>query len=189
MRIISGRFRGRDLGKVPDGVRPTTDRVRESLFSVLGAVDDLRVLDLFAGTGALGLECYSRGAASIVFVERSRRVARALQKRFDALPLDEAESGNLELRVQPAQRALSHLERDGVAPFDLVFVDPPYADLEDTPIFETLVGSTLLAADAMVVVEGPTRHALRVPEALQPADERIYGETRLTWLRYQNHGA
>jgi len=88
MRIISGRFGGRDLGAVPEGVRPTSDRVRESLFSVLGSVEGLSVLDLFAGTGALGLETVSRGASEVLFVERSRRVARELSQRLERLGLD-----------------------------------------------------------------------------------------------------
>jgi 16S rRNA (guanine966-N2)-methyltransferase len=88
MRIIAGRLRGRALGPVPEGVRPTADRVRESLFSVLGSVEGLRVLDLCAGTGALGIEAYSRGASEVVWVERSRTVARALSARLADLGIE-----------------------------------------------------------------------------------------------------
>ena len=92
MRVISGSLGGRDLGSVPDGVRPTGDRVRESLFSILGSIRGMRVLDLFAGTGALGLEAVSRGAKSVVFVDRSRRVVRTLRRRIQNLGLEEGDA-------------------------------------------------------------------------------------------------
>lgn len=183
MRIISGHLRGRDLGRVPDGVRPTTDRVRESLFSSLGAVDDLVVLDLFAGTGALGLEAYSRGAGRVVFVERSKGVARALKKRLEGLGL--ADEDALRLMQTDARRAIRRLAEGGATAFDLVFVDPPYVEggeSEREPILTALFASGILASDAMVVVEGPTRHPLPPLPGIRVVDERRYGDTLLTWL-------
>ena len=183
MRIISGHLRGRDLGRVPDGVRPTTDRVRESLFSSLGALEGCAVLDLFAGTGALGLEAYSRGADRVVFVERSKGVARALRKRLQRLGL--AEEERLRLVVADARRALKRLAEAGEAGFDLVFVDPPYVEggeSEREPILEALFTSGLLDSEAMVVVEGPTRHPLRPLPGIRVVDERRYGDSLLTWL-------
>ena len=183
MRIISGHLRGRDLGRVPDGVRPTTDRVRESLFSSLGGLEGCRVLDLFAGTGALGLEAYSRGAERVLFVERSKGVARALQKRLSMLGLEDDEA--LHLVVSDARRALRRLADGGETPFDLAFVDPPYVEggeSEREPVLEALFGSELLGPQAMVVVEGPTRHPLRPLPGIRVVDERRYGDTLLTWL-------
>ena len=107
MRIISGRFGGRDLGSVPEGVRPTSDRVRESLFSALGSVEGLRVLDLFAGTGALGLESLSRGANRVVFVDSSRHVIRELRGRVNLLGLEGSDS--LRILALDARKAIERL--------------------------------------------------------------------------------
>lgn len=183
MRIISGTLRGRSLGRVPEGVRPTTDRVRESLFSGLGPVAECDVLDLFAGTGALGLEAYSRGAASVVFVERTRRVARQLRKRIDAWGLGDEPA--LRVVEADARKALARMASEGRAQFDLVFLDPPYLEGEESerePTLEALFSSGLLASEAMVVVEGPTRHPLRALPGIRVVDERRYGDTMLTWL-------
>ncbi|MBK7947736.1 MAG: 16S rRNA (guanine(966)-N(2))-methyltransferase RsmD [Deltaproteobacteria bacterium] len=187
MRIIAGRLRGRDLGAVADGVRPTADRVRESLFSVLGSIDGLRVLDLCAGTGALGLEAYSRGAEVVVWVERSRRVARDLERRLAGFGLA-AEPG-LELIVAEVRQAIGRLGRDPVGPhFDLVFYDPPYAAEDRVEVLEALFASNLLEADATVVVEGARRHPLPAVAGARVVDERRYGETVLTWLEPIAHG-
>ncbi|HPG25161.1 MAG: 16S rRNA (guanine(966)-N(2))-methyltransferase RsmD [Spirochaetaceae bacterium] len=181
MRIIAGRLRGRDLGPVPDGVRPTSDRVRESLFSALGAMDGLRVLDLFAGTGALGLEAYSRGAEAVVLVERSRRVARTIAERLARLDL--AADPTVRLVVADAKSAIRRLAREASPPFDLVLLDPPYAE-EDArqATLEALVDAALLAPEARVVVERPKRHPLPPSTGLRLIDERRYGDTVLTWL-------
>ena len=184
MRIISGTLRGRDLGAVPPGVRPTTDRVRESLFAALGALDEARVLDLFAGTGALGLEAHSRGASHVVLVERSRRVFRALERRLDALGL--ADAPGLSTMQCDAERALRRLADAASEPFDLVFLDPPYHEAKTAsarePTLAALLASGLLAPQAMVVVEGPTRHPLDPVPGARVIDERRYGDTLLTWL-------
>lgn len=181
MRIIAGRLRGRDLGAVADGVRPTTDRVRESLFSVLGDLEGLRVLDLCAGTGALGLEAFSRGAKAVVWVERSRRVARDLEGRVAVFGL-ESEPG-LELIVAEARQAIGRLARASDGPrFDLVFYDPPYAAVDRAEVLEALFASKLLEPHATVVVEGARRHPLPAVAGARVVDERRYGETVLTWL-------
>jgi len=190
LRIISGSLRGRALGKVPEGVRPTTDRVRESLFSALGDIEGERVLDLFAGTGALGLEAYSRGAGSVVFVERSKRTARALKKRFEQLGLETGRE--LRLLETDARRAIKRLSGRGkeldaeVEQFDLVFLDPPYeegaAESEREPTLEALFASGLLSETATVVVEGPTRHPLRPLPGIRIVTERRYGDTTLSWV-------
>jgi len=181
MRIIAGRLRGRDLGAVAEGVRPTTDRVRESLFSVLAEVDGLRVLDLCAGTGALGLEAYSRGAGAIVWVEKSRGVARALERRLVDLGLDRGP--DLRVVVADARQAIGRLDREAEPKrFDLVFYDPPYAATDRVEVLEALFAASLLAPAATVVVEGARRHPLPAVSGARVVDERRYGDAVLTWL-------
>jgi 16S rRNA (guanine966-N2)-methyltransferase len=180
MRIISGELGGRDLGTVPHGVRPTSDRVRESLFSALGNLDALRVLDLFAGTGALGLEALSRGASEVVFVERSRRIARELAGRLDRLGLGDCDA--LEILVMDAQKGIRRLQSDPERRFDLVFLDPPYEQGEREPTLQLLFSAGILADGARVVVEGPKRHPLPALPGARVLDERHYGDTTLTWL-------
>lgn len=179
MRIIGGSLRGRDLGPVPVGVRPTGDRVRESIFASLGDVTGQRALDLFAGTGAMGLEAYSRGAGSVVFVERSRPVLHSLRHRIERLGLTEED--RIRVIGGEAGRALRRLEQEAAC-FDLVFVDPPYAETKREPLLETLFGSRLLSPGAVVVVEGPKRHALSAVPGARDVDQRRYGETLVTWL-------
>lgn len=180
MRIIGGGLRGRDLGTVPEGVRPTADRVRESLFSVLGSVEGMRVLDLCAGTGALGLEAYSRGADAVLFVERSRSVARALSSRLDDLGL--AEGPSLRIVVADARTAIEQLEAANEPAFDLVFFDPPYAATDREGILAALFTSRVAAPGATVVVEGSRRHPLPAIAGARVVDERRYGDTVLVWL-------
>ena len=180
MRIIAGSLRGRTLGPVAKGVRPTTDRVRESLFAVLGPIEGMRVLDLCAGTGALGIEACSRGAAGVVWVEQSRPVARALAERLARLGL--AGDSSLRVVIDDARHALRRLTGEGVAPFDLVFLDPPYAARDRDAILAELFASELLGADATVVVEGSRRHPLPAVAGARVVDERRYGDTVVTWL-------
>lgn len=180
MRIIAGRLRGRALGVVPDGVRPTADRVRESLFSALGSVEGLRVLDLCAGTGALGLEAYSRGASVIVWVERSRAVARALTARLADLGLETGDG--LRVVASDAQRVIRSLQESGEPPFDLVFFDPPYACEDRDAILTALFVSPVVGPESTVVVEGSRRHPLPAVAGTRVVDERRYGDTVLTWL-------
>ncbi len=180
MRIIAGRLRGRALGPVPEGVRPTADRVRESLFSVLGSVEGLRVLDLCAGTGALGIEAFSRGAEVVVWVERSRAVARALAARLADLGLETGES--LRLVVTDARTALRRWSESGEPAFDLVFFDPPYASEERDAILAALFASPVVGPHSTVVVEGARRHPLPAVIGSRVVDERRYGDTVLTWL-------
>jgi len=184
MRIIAGRLRGRDLGAVPEGVRPTSDRVRESLFSILGSVKGLSILDLFAGTGAFGLEAISRGAETVVFVDRSRQVVRELRGRIERLGLDE--SGVLRILTSDAKKAIRRLARERGARFDLVFLDPPYEEGDRVGTLDALFESGILADHARVVVEGPKRHPLPPRSGTVVLDERDYGDTTLTWLEASN---
>jgi 16S rRNA (guanine966-N2)-methyltransferase len=168
MRVVAGEFKGRRL-RMPRGAptRPTADRVREALFSMLGDVEGARVLDLYAGSGALGIEALSRGAAAAVFVERDARAAAAIQANLDAVGAEGEVS-----RVD----ALDFLKRP-MSPFDLVFCDPPYdsGPRIAEPLAERL--PALLSDDARIVTESDKRNPLELPFPL--IRERTYGDTRI----------
>jgi len=178
MRIVAGALRGRALGRPPKGVRPTSDKVREALFDILGSVASLRVLDVFAGTGALGIEALSRGAASAVFVDDSALSARAIAENVAKLDL----AAKTRIVRLPAARALALLAREG-ARFDLVLVDPPYGEDQSDPVLADLVRLGLAADDADVVVETATRDAAPRAPGLAAASARRYGDTTLHFYR------
>jgi 16S rRNA (guanine966-N2)-methyltransferase len=176
VRVIAGQYGGRRL-VAPRGLatRPTTDRVREALFSALDRVDGARVLDLYAGTGALGIEALSRGAASAVFVESARPAVAALRQNLEALGLTAA----ARVLAEPVARAVPKLA--ATSPFDLVFADPPYDDVDAAlAALEALVPS--LAPGARVVLEHASRRPPRPSAALVSLRTRTYGDTALTFL-------
>ncbi|MFW2513416.1 16S rRNA (guanine(966)-N(2))-methyltransferase RsmD [Demequina sp. SO4-13] len=179
-RIIAGDLGGRRITVPPRGTRPTTDRVREALFSRLDhqdAIHGARALDLYAGSGALGLEALSRGAASATFVEAAGSAARVLQANARELGVGE------KARVVK-EKVLPFLTRS-TDQWDLVLLDPPYdiAPSDLTAVLGAL--APRLAADAVVVVEWASK-ALRVdwPVGLEIERERDYGQTRLHWARW-----
>lgn len=158
LRIIGGRWRGRRLTfpAVP-GLRPTPDRVRETLFNWLTPfIDGARCLDLFAGSGALGLEALSRGAGDVVFVERDRRVVRTLRENLKTL--------GAVADIHPAD-ALDWLSRDGSSePFDIVFLDPPFGRNLLTPVCEHLEHYGWLKPGAGIYLESEPYWVLKVPD-------------------------
>jgi 16S rRNA (guanine(966)-N(2))-methyltransferase RsmD len=165
---VAGEFGGRRL-QAPRGraTRPTADRVREALFSMLGDVGGARVLDLYAGSGALGIEALSRGAASVVFVDSEPRAAEAIRRNLDSL------GARGEVRRQDALRFLAAAR----GPFELVFCDPPY-DSEPSPaaaLAERLPAVT--SQHARIVTESDKRRPLELPFPL--LRERTYGDTRI----------
>jgi 16S rRNA (guanine(966)-N(2))-methyltransferase RsmD len=162
MRVVAGRYGGRTL-KAPKGlaVRPTADRVREALFSILGDVSGLTVLDLFAGTGALGIEALSRGAAACVFVDIDTRPVAA---NLEALGID------AEVRREQALAALRAPDQ-----YDLVLLDPPYRDAARLGPELTEALPPVLSPSARVVTESDRRHPLELGLPLR--DERRYGDT------------
>jgi 16S rRNA (guanine966-N2)-methyltransferase len=168
VRVVAGDFKGRRLvAPRGAGTRPTADRVREALFSMLGDVSDARVLDLYAGSGALGIEALSRGAKSAVFVERDQAALSALRRNLDAV------GARAEVRRQDVLRFLARPE----GTFDLVFCDPPYdgAPAVAAPLTGAL--PTLLGEDARIVTESDKRNPLLLPLPLLV--ERTYGDTRV----------
>lgn len=181
MRVVGGSDRGRRL-RAPRGrrTRPTADRMRVALFDILGpAVAGMRVLDLFAGTGAVGIEALSRGATRAVFVERDRDALRALRANLATLRL-----GREQARVVAgdAVAVLPVLEASE-APFDLIFLDPPYAGELAARALAALARSALVHPGTRVVVQHSGRTPLPVPAGLRAAREpRRFGDTALTFL-------
>jgi 16S rRNA (guanine966-N2)-methyltransferase len=175
-RIIAGRAGGRRIAVPPAGTRPTSDRVREALFSALTAdpgLDGAAVLDLCAGSGALGLEALSRGAAHALFVESDRRAAAVLRRNVAGLGLPGAAvraSSTGAVLAGPADR-----------PYDVVLVDPPYAtpDAEVAGWLAAASANGWLADDAVVVVERGRGPAFPWPAPLVAVRERRYGDTVL----------
>ncbi|HEX2233262.1 MAG TPA: 16S rRNA (guanine(966)-N(2))-methyltransferase RsmD [Thermoleophilaceae bacterium] len=168
MRVVAGAFKGRPL-QAPRGTRtrPTADRVREALFSILGDVSGARVLDLYAGSGALGIEALSRGAASAEFVDKDPRAVAAIRRNLEAVGADGR------VRRRDAIGFLAAAE----GRYDLVLIDPPYDSAERIagPLAERL--PAVLVQGARVVTESDKRRPLELPLPL--LRERIYGDTRI----------
>jgi 16S rRNA (guanine966-N2)-methyltransferase len=180
-RIISGLAGGRKISTPPgSGTRPTSDRVREALFSRLEHLDVLhraRVLDLYAGSGALGLEAASRGAASVILVESDWAAVAVIRKNIAELALT-----GVSLRAELVERALLAGPGPQEGPCDLVLADPPYDVTEQDlcDVLTILVTREWLSQDAFVVVERSARSPEpRWPEGLDGAGERRYGDTKM----------
>lgn len=176
MRVIAGEFGGRRLASArTKGLRPTADRVREALFSILGPdVQDARVLDLYAGTGALALEAVSRGAESAVCVERSAAALAALERNVRDLGLEERVAIERGDALAYARRLRGDTDR-----FDVVFCDPPYADPLE-PVLESVVGEEWWTR-AAVVEHAATRRPAAPPGTR--VDTRRYGDTGVSIFR------
>jgi 16S rRNA (guanine966-N2)-methyltransferase len=178
MRIVAGEFRGRQLSTPSgDATRPTAARAREALFAILRDVSGERVLDLYAGSGALGLEALSRGAEQLVLVESSKAAQQAIRSNLLALGVG-ARATLLPLRAEASFKALERL-----GPFSLVFADPPWADAQAAlGVLEKLAEYSLLAPAPRLVLE----HAARTPPLpenggrLRAIDTRRWGDTAVT---------
>lgn len=187
MRIIAGTAKGRTL-RVPRHaeLRPTADRVKETIFNVLGQwLDGETVLDLYAGVGGLGLEALSRGAKQATFVERSRETIAALAENARLLGFA-AQSTTL---LKPVERALEQLAKQD-ATFTLVFSDAPYAEHAGTTVLEKLDAGALVVPGGRVVIEHDKREV--VPERvgrLGRVDERRFGDTNVTFYERDSEGA
>ena len=178
MRIVGGRLGGRRL-KPPTGnvTRPTSERVREALASALEARDFIagrRVLELFAGTGALGFEMLSRGAAHVVFVEKDARMAKALSASARELDV----SSDVAVLQLDVSRAAAQAQILALAPFSLVLLDPPYKDVGDAVAsLEAMCSAGLLAEDAVLLLEHPAKGSLALPPAFRVLNSYRYGDT------------
>ena len=181
MRIIAGDYKGRRL-KQPDGlaIRPTSDRLRETVFNILNPmIADARFADLCAGTGAIGIEALSRGAAEVTFVEQSARAVAMIRDNLAHCGISE----DVQLIRRPVIAALGQLAAAG-RQFDLIYFDPPY----DSPLYQqvlTLVGDSELLVEGGVMMVEHRRSLLLQPDydRLRPYREISQGETRLTFYR------
>lgn len=181
-RIIAGAAGGRRLATpAGDTTRPTTDRVREALFSslesALGGFDGVRVLDLFAGSGALGLEAASRGAGAVDLVEKDARAAAVVARNVTTLAIP-----GVRLHRVSAERFVQNVPAQ---PYDVVLLDPPYAyeHARLAELLTALAAPGFLADDPVVVVERSSRDAFSWPEPFEAVRDRAYGETRLWYGR------
>jgi 16S rRNA (guanine966-N2)-methyltransferase len=181
-RIIAGSAGSLTLAVPRSGTRPTSDRVREAIFSSLearDAIDGSAVLDLYAGSGALGLEAASRGAAEVVLVEKAKVAADVCRRNADAVSRAMRGTGP---RIRVVVRAVASYLESAAGGFDLVFIDPPY-DLGETALARDLaLLAPLLSGDAVVVVERSSRSPEPAwPDGIAPERRRDYGETTLWW--------
>jgi 16S rRNA (guanine966-N2)-methyltransferase len=184
MRIVAGRFRGRQLAAPDDArTRPTSDRVRESVFNVLEhgidglSLEGVRVLDLFAGTGALGLEALSRGAAFCLFVEEDAAARALIRRNVEALGL----GGITKVFRRDATSLGPAGNRGG---FGLVFLDPPYEqDLAPRALASAAAGGWL-APGAVAVIEESRRAAITLPPGFTSLQQRVWGDTQVLLARF-----
>jgi 16S rRNA (guanine966-N2)-methyltransferase len=185
MRIVAGRFRGRPLATPQhEGLRPTSDRVRESVFNILAhgidgfSVEGVRVIDLFAGTGALGLEALSRGASFCLFVDDSAEARALIRRNVEALGL----TGETRIFRRDATDLGGAGARGGG--YGLAFLDPPYGQGLADKALVSLAGGGWLAPGAMVVVEERGDVALEPAPGMVEIDRRSWGDTAAWFLRY-----
>jgi 16S rRNA (guanine966-N2)-methyltransferase len=184
MRIIAGVARGMQLTVPREGVRPTADRIREAVFSSLGArIVGARVLDLFAGTGALGLEAASRGASSVLFVENARSAVESLERNLVTFQRNR----EVACKFSVARAAVeAQLRKLGTAheTFTLIFADPPYGKEAQNLVSDEVLPQ-LLAVDGLLVLESAKRDALTVTTPWESMRKAIYGDTRVDFLRLE----
>ncbi len=183
MRIVGGEFRGRSLASPKSqAIRPTTDRTRESLFNILShsypdALDGTRMLDLFAGTGAVGFEALSRGARSALFIEQGIEGRALIQTSVEAL--------GLQGRAKIYRRDATRLGSSGnMGPFDFVFADPPYGNGLGELALASAAGGGWLSEGAMVLLEERADVEPAFPQSFTLLEVRVFGDTRIWFLRY-----
>jgi len=182
MRVVGGRLRGRNLAAPKgDAIRPTSDRLRESLFNVLAhaygdPVTGARVLDLFAGTGALGIEAISRGAAFTLFIDDGAEARALIRQNVDALGLGAV---TRVFRRDATRLGAAH----PVEPFSLAFLDPPYRKGLAAPALAAMRDGGWLTPDALVVVEEAADAGFAAPDGYAEIERRTYDDTVIGFLR------
>lgn len=193
MHVITGRFKGMPLATPRAETRPTTDRTKEALFSRLeshGLLQDARVLDLFGGTGALGIEALSRGAHELVVVESSAQAAQLIAQTLTALRRHAGWQEGMSARVVHAKAERYAAKAKPGEPFDLVLIDPPYAfaTADCERLLRDLTARGLVARFGAIVLERSTRTAPpAAPEGWVMIDRRDYGETAVYTFRSQEY--
>lgn len=181
MRVIAGMAKGRRLATPKsDKIRPVLDQVKEAVFNILFDVNNLSVLDLFAGTGAMGIEALSRGARYCCFVDNSKEAIRLIGKNIDLCQMAER-SYALQMTIGKALALLETQQKR----FDLVFVDPPYEKHLVNKTLRRLVLSPALTAEAIVMVEHHPKEPIDETLGLSLTSQRKYGQTRVSFLQKQ----
>jgi len=193
VRIVAGRHRGRSIAApADDSVRPTSDRVRENLFNILAhgkfaradgtsPLEGAHVLDAFAGSGALGLESLSRGAADVVFLDRDLSALECIRRNVASL---REEKRSTLVQGDALKPPLPAKVRGNPTPRDLVFVDPPYRTAAAAPALAALAAAGWIVDSAIAVVELDHREPFAIPEGFVAEDERSYGGTKILFLRH-----
>ena len=179
MRIIGGKYKGRKLQSPSSShIRPTTDRMRETLFNILShgagnGFSGARILDIFAGTGALGLEALSRGAEHVTFVEKDRRSQEIIKKNIIELNAENITS----LKSIDALKI-----KDFEGSFDCIFMDPPYYKCLITPLLQIIKSENLLRKDGVIIIESASSENLDIPEYYNILKEKSYGQAKVMIL-------
>jgi len=181
MRIIGGKYGSRRINvKIPDNVRPTTDRVRESIFNILNNLIDfegLKVLDLFAGTGAFGFEALSRGSAFTQFVEKNKRTSELIRSVANSLEIPKSDFGIIN------GDAVKFLQKENDKfSYDFIFADPPYDNDIYTQLLENITTSKILSPDFLAVIEYRTINKLIIPDVFNIISERTFGDTSFKFI-------
>lgn len=177
MRVIAGKAKGRKLiSPKNSSTRPALAQVKEAVFNILGRLNGESVLDLFAGSGSIGIEALSRGAGKTTFVENGRAALKALRQNLELCGFEELSN----VMPTPVDRALQRLTQASEQ-FELIFVDPPYDKNLVQPTLEKL--EKILADGGTIIVESSPREGVHDTEAIQTTDQRKYGQTLITFLQ------
>lgn len=179
MRIISGRFKGRNL-KVPEGARPTQNKVRKAIFDILGDISGLSFLDLFAGGGAVGIEAFSYGAGKVILVENNGRIFKVLKENVANICPDEESRDQILALVLDTQKAISRFHENKES-FDIIFLDPPYYQDMAKKTLQTLDVYDILTPSGIIFVQHYSQDIL--PKELTNLalfKQYKYGDTRLS---------
>ena len=182
MRIISGKYKGRALkGKLPNGVRPTTDEARESIFNILSNAYDLSnttFLDLFSGSGAMGLEAISRGAIVTYFIDKNPKVINYIKSNINFLEIDE----KYEINHTDSIKFLNKIHNS----FTIIFMDPPYKDKIIEHLISMILDNKVLDHDGLLVIEVPKYDNVIIPNVLSVYKEKISGTSKYIFLEFKN---
>jgi 16S rRNA (guanine966-N2)-methyltransferase len=185
MRLTGGEGKGRRLADAPEGIRPTSGRVKDSLFNrIASRLSGARVLDLYAGSGALGIEALARGAASAVFVEIDRRALQVIRENVKRCGFQDR--GKL-----IAGDVMKLLQHPDLLPgrYDLVFADPPYTDSDFDVLMKLLKQGNYLPKDGLVVFEGSSRSTLATPDGWILQRRQEIGDTALYYLESEDNSS
>lgn len=182
MRIIAGSRKSLRLATPKgEGIRPALDKVKEAIFNILWSVEGLKVLDCFAGTGNIGLEALSRGAAHATFIDSGREAIELIRKNIAICKFEDQTT----LVPYAAATAISKLGKQGEQ-FDLIFVDPPYNKNLVNPSFQQIADANLLAPGGQIICEHFPKEVLVPPAGYTLADERKYGQTLISFVKSDN---